>query len=102
MTQKIVHLGRLVGEIVQPGIYLTERRREHLFLKYDGFGMSCAVLEKLRHLGVHTIIVKHVKNPEKVAYYVATVSMFYDKGVHYTDREQDRQLILSREHMTRK
>jgi hypothetical protein len=99
MEQVIEYLGRAVGRI-KGTTYITQRRPEHFFIKFQGFGLSAGLLRRLkdRHI-VEVIILYSRKDGTQVAY-KSLLTDFYDRGEHWTDREADRQLILPVRHMS--
>lgn len=48
--------------------YVTERRPEHYFKKYQGFGISDTELEKARKEGAKTIIIKYHTKTKTIIY----------------------------------
>jgi len=53
--------GILIGRIIRIGVprFVTERREEHFFRKYQGFGFNQELVESLLKKGISKIIVKY-------------------------------------------
>ena len=47
---------KITGRVID-GIYITHRKPEHFMRKYQGFGVSKEILDKLEKDGVNTIMI---------------------------------------------
>lgn len=97
----ITYLGKTVGH-TEGKTYVTIRRPEHFFRKYNGFGMSTQLLKILKNHGVAWIWVRYEKTDGSTSNYLAALEDFYAHGIPYTDRSVDTQLILPLTHFGRK
>lgn len=94
------HLGKTVGYVTGTK-FVTHRRPEHFFVKFKGFGLSTAVINRLRRANVQNVLILyHKKNGEQSAY-TAPLTAFYQHGRPWTDKQADTQLILPITQMNR-
>jgi len=56
MKTNIIHNGKVVG-VVTDTVYLKKCKKEHFMVKYNGFGISNKVLDKLKEIGVETVAI---------------------------------------------
>lgn len=77
-------------------VFIMYRSREHLFMKYNGFGLSAAFLLKLVKRNCSEVRVIY-NDGETERVYIATPQHFLDKGVIHLDGNNDYQRILSLE-----
>jgi len=68
--------------------YISKRESEHIFIKFNGWGLSVCILNYLRSKNIETIIVVFEGNFMK-----STVQNFYENGIVYKDGK-DNQLVL--------
>jgi len=88
--------GNKVGYITEKGdkkVYISERDEDHYFRKYDGFGMSEAVLKSLKEQGIKDICI-YYKPLNEV--FKTTVEDFSNCEV-YENIEGDNQKVMSME-----
>ncbi len=52
---------KIVG-FVQNKVYFTDRRDEHFMIKYQGYGISEDILDKLVELGVEKVVIRTQSN----------------------------------------
>ena len=86
-------LNRQAGTLRDDGVFVTHRSKEHVFRKFNGFGMSFKVLTELRKLNCRKIVLVYNDGYEEVIYKI-TPEDFLDKGLVYFDG-CDSQRILS-------
>ena len=84
---------RTTGVLRNDGVYISHRTPRHFFIKFNGFGLSCSILDELRHKKATKIIILY-DNGTTQKKHIATISDFYEHGINYTDKEADRQKIL--------
>lgn len=80
--------------------FITQRRPEHFFRIFKGFGLSCAILSQLRRRGVREVIFIYTRADGSQRAYSCPVELFYEKGHRWTDRQADAQLVVPVELMT--
>lgn len=91
-------LGKEMGVINKTkNAYITRRKRtEHYFRKYKGYGISTAILDKLKERNIENIILIEItKKGEKVLR--TTRQEFYKNGIRHKNKEADNQIILPEE-----
>lgn len=93
--QMVHHLGKGVGLIPRPGLYVTDHRKEHFFVKFHGFGLSTTLMKYLKSRGVEVVRIRYHRVDGSESIYEALLAYWYAFGVPWTDREYDQQLILS-------
>ena len=62
--------------------YTTWRAREHVFRKYNSFGISKSILDQLKLKGINKIIIEY-KSGEHKWIYLATVDLFLNSPLEY-------------------
>ncbi len=77
--------------------YYTERRLEHFFHKFHGWGCSVSILAELQKSGVDNFCVIFRPSIHQLKEYKCKVTDFYELGEKYTD-EEDKQLVLNVDH----
>ena len=90
----ITHCGKVVGHLRQDRTFVTHRRPLHFFRKFQGFGLSYGVIRQLRSKGCLLICLIYKNNDGEDSIYFSTPETIIDKGIRWTDKEMDRQLIL--------
>jgi len=68
--------------------YISVREKEHLFIKFDGLGISETILDYLDSVGISRILIVFLDK-----FLIASVNKFYFNGIEYDDNG-DKQLIL--------
>ena len=99
MSQSIRYMGRIRG-LIENGIYVTERRPEHFFIKYQGFGLSKKILDVLEQKRIKKMSI--IYKGKKTIRYLVNLEDFRKFGIPYTDTTEekpDEQLILNKKHM---
>ena len=86
--------GKKVGIIKRNRTYVTHRRDVHIFRKYNGLGMSGQVLAELRKYNVREIIIIYACKDGSQDLFKTSVSIWYERGIRYTDKRLDHQFIL--------
>jgi len=97
----VIFFGKQVGYITIDKRFIGFRRPEHYFIKFQGFGMSTALLTQLKRQDVHTITIIYTKKDASQTKFTTPINKFYEEGEKYTDRENDTQLILHLNHFKR-
>lgn len=88
--------GKTVGKVIEDGgwVYVTHRHPHHYFRKFQGFGISEEILERLIKMNVGEIrVVYHGKKGEKVL--VTRPYKFLVHGEPYKHPNFDKQIILA-------
>lgn len=91
--KQISVLNRQAGNLRDDGVFVTHRGKEHVFRKFNGFGMSFKVLKELVDLRCRKIVIVFNDGYEEVVYKVSPED-FLDKGLVYFDG-LDSQRVLS-------
>jgi len=97
ITQPVRHLGRNVGLIKKGRFFLTYRKPKHYFQKFGGYGLSYAVLKKLRSAGIDKLVFLIESPNQECKKYEASVESFLKHGIIYHDK-RDSQRILGMQH----
>lgn len=87
------HLHRTVGTLRPDGVFITHRKEEHIFRKYNGLGMSFRVLKELLDFGCWKIVIVLHMNDGSELMLKARPEDFLNRGEVYLDK-QDAQRIL--------
>lgn len=74
--------------------FIAQRRPEHFFRIFQGFGLSCAILSQLRHRGVREVVFVYTRADGSQSAYACPLEAFYERGHRWTDREADAQIIV--------
>lgn len=74
--------------------FITQRRPEHFFRIFKGFGLSCAILSQLRRRGVREVIFIYTRVDGSQSVYACPLEAFYEGGHRWTDRQADAQLVV--------
>lgn len=90
----VTHLGKVVGHLRADHTFITRRKPIHFFRKFQGFGLSFAVIKQLRAKGCLLVCLIYTNNYNEESIYFTTPENIIDKGMRYTDKEADNQLIL--------
>ena len=99
MSLKVRYMGKIRGEVIN-GVYVTPRKPNHFFKKYQGFGISLKILKTLENRGISQMTI--IYYGKEITRYKANFSDFRTFGIKYTDTTEgtpDEQLILSTKHM---
>jgi hypothetical protein len=93
MVGEIYYKGRMVGRIdVLNKTFFTTRNPNHYFIKYNGFGISSNILEKLKRNEIENIVIDYYG--KKNYRLVTRTDVFLNKGIKY-DNYGDEQYILN-------
>jgi len=88
----------LVGRVLSNGTtYVTRRRREHYFKKFNGFGISRNVLEKLKSIGVEEVVIIYENRDGTEALLRSDLSSWFSGGISWIDKrngKEDLQIVL--------
>lgn len=77
-----------------PRRFVTFRNTDHFFRKFDGLGVSHAVLMNIRRrFGVNMIVII-MDWGDRQERFITTTDKFLEEGEYYTDKESDTQRIL--------
>lgn len=103
-TEYLTFSGQTIGEINHATKeYITQRSFEkHFFGKFNGFGLSFQVLDKLDKCGVEKIIILLVDKRKELE---TTLSKFIVHGLEYRDNskgKEETQLILPIQYFNQK
>ncbi len=88
--------GKLVGRIIG-NAYVTRRKKEHYFRKFNGFGISKVILEKLHELGVYTVIIIYTNEDGSEVLLRSDLYQWLFNGIEWVDTSdgfEDLQLVL--------
>jgi len=99
MAKEYIRLkGKVRGYIdTKKKAYISHRTFEHQFHKFrEGFGCSVKILNFLRERGIETINIVFNGIILKTS-----VQTFYDNGISYTDKGEDKQFILPLDKFTK-
>lgn len=97
----VTFFGKQVGYITRDKRFIGFRRPEHYFIKFQGFGMSTALIAQLKKEEVHTVTIIYTKKDATQSKLTTPINKFYELGEKYTDKENDTQLILGVKHFKR-
>lgn len=89
----IEHLGKVVGILREDKTYISRRNEKHYFRKFQGFGISYSVIEKLLNMRCSKVIIIYEKN-NKEEKYETSLFNFINYGETWKDLEGDFQKIL--------
>ncbi|MFW5852807.1 MAG: hypothetical protein ACOCUR_02150 [Nanoarchaeota archaeon] len=99
--EKIKHLGKIVGKINEKNEFVSVRRSEHFFRKFNGFGISFLVIERLKAKNVEVVKIIFQKKDGTAELYETELDSFLSKGKFYRDLEGDYQKILAINHFNK-
>lgn len=88
----VLFKNKIIGRI-ENDTYISERTREHIFLKNNGFGISSKVINNLKENGVKKVRIIFENNQ----FLECPLDLFYEEGLRYVDiknGEEDIQYIL--------
>lgn len=88
------YLGKFVGVFTSDRIFVTHRRQEHVFRKFNGLGLSYGLIRQLMDANCSLIrlILDNGDGSESV-YNVSPVKFLTD-GIPWIDKQSDTQRIL--------
>lgn len=93
MIKEIEHLGKKVGVIDhKTGEFISYRKKEHIFHRYNAFGISDKLLIELRNNGVKKIVLKY-RDAEKINF-ESELRDWLVSDKHFSDGT-DRQTFIS-------
>lgn len=95
MSVDVFYLGKGVGVFTDDRVFVTRRRREHIFRKFNGLGISYGLLRDLMNKNCRLVkfILDNGDGTESV--YETTPQKFLVDGNIWVDRQQDTQRILA-------
>lgn len=88
--------GKLVGRAVGD-VYITKRRKEHYFRKFNGFGISKRILDELNSRGIYRIIIIYKNEDSSEILLKSDVMQWLFNGIEWVDTSEgyeDLQLVL--------
>lgn len=88
---------RIVGELTKRE-YITIRTPEHFFIKFQGFGLSSAILEMLIAKQIPLIRLFY-KSKGGLQVYITTPKEWIQYGITYKHRDFEEQVILPIKYM---
>ncbi|MDX1699759.1 MAG: hypothetical protein R3250_04025 [Melioribacteraceae bacterium] len=91
----VQYQGKLIGR-TDNITYFTDRKPEHYFIKFNGFGISTQVLQALNGAEVKRIELTY-KGTQGMQIWETTLKDFFEFGQQYNDKG-DEQLVLNRKH----
>lgn len=97
MSTEVTHLGKKIGTLRNDKVFITYRSKEHLFRKYDGFGLSYKVLLDLRKQDCRQIVIIYDDGSEQVKY-VTNPNNFMEHGTLHAFKRNDWQRVLPRKY----
>ena len=78
--------GKIVGHIAKYKnrvVYVTYRNPEHFFRKYEGFGISEAILRKLKDMNIKFILILYKDETGVVRHLLSRVDDWFEHGHRY-------------------
>ena len=94
MTRPFFFLGKQIGVIRPDRTFIARRRKEQIFRKFNGLGISYYVLMRLIGMNCkHIVLLLELDNT--TLKFETTPKKFIELGQIYTDRINDNQRILS-------
>lgn len=97
----VLYLGTIIGFFRDDKIFIAQRRPEHFFKIFGGFGCSQHVLIELQKRDCKLIRIIYTRKDSGQDVFEATPKMFIDEGKHYVDGHHDAQLILGKTHFNK-
>ena len=95
MKIDITYLNKFVGIYNEATrTYISHRKIQHYFRKFDGYGMSYGTIRKLIDMGCLYVVILFHTNKDKIIKYKTTIKTFLENGEVYIDKENDCQRIL--------
>jgi len=98
-STKIYYHQRMVGNI-KNNIFYTTRKKEHYMVKYQGFGISKAVLDYLDNEGIMLIHIIY-EGKRGVKEYECGIGKFLDSQQHHVFQDDDLQHFVQEKSMRR-
>ena len=92
--KQITHLGKMVGFLRPDKTFVTYRKPIHFFRMFNGFGISYAVLKKLREFNCHLICLVYNNSHNEESIYFSSPEKLLLNGTRYVDKSHDVQMIL--------
>ena len=95
-------MGKIVGSFTSDRIFVSHRRQEHIFRKFNGLGISYLLLRKLidKNCSSIRLILDNGDGSESV--FISTPIKFLTDGKIWIDKMNDSQRILSFDKMSTK
>ena len=86
--------GLIVGRVDVPlATYISDRTKKHFMIKYQGFGISQDVLDKLIKMNVKEVIINYHDVDHHV--YKCTIDQYINSKKTHTFEENDLQKFVS-------
>ena len=95
-SRNVIFNQKKVGEVdSEDGVFITKRKPEHYFNKYDGFGISKLIINHLKRLHIKEVRILYGEiKPER---WITDLNSFVKYGQTF-NHGKDSQLILSKRH----
>jgi len=71
-------------------VYYTERKPNHFMRKFQGFGISQSVLDKLKEKGVKSVIIKYYRENGGITFFKCEAEKFYISKKSHPYENKDR------------
>ena len=85
--------GKVVGVLRDDRVFITQRKEEHFFHKFNGLGISYDVIQRLRALNCRRIVILY-HGQMGTSKLTATPERFYKQGILWNFTPDDVQAIL--------
>ena len=87
---------KFVG-LARGSVYVTRRRKEHFFRKFNGFGISKSILEWLNRNGIYKVLIIYENEDKSEVLLKSDITQWIYSGIEWVDSSNgfaDVQLVL--------